>query len=174
MSFTAADLKSTIWGYMDEAVKDQDLIAALNEALVKLGDRALVYVETAVEATAGSWHSLPADLISIRKIFTSSGAMCRNWRVVGGKITFPYSDTFTITHTVTPSRVTSLTDEIEIHDAFRPAIAHYVEGWLKLQDDDESIDGKRLLAQAEVEFEQISQMLKRGRRSLGRRVRVER
>ncbi|HHY44815.1 MAG TPA: hypothetical protein GX512_03790 [Firmicutes bacterium] len=174
MAFTVADIKSNIWSYMDEAPKDSDLLTSVNEALLKLGDRALVYAETEQVAEANAWYDLPAGLIGVEAVATSDGSDYRNWRARGGKISFMHSGTYKIVHTVLPARVTSISDTVQVHEAYQPAIIHYAAGWLKMQDDDESTDGKRLLAQAEVEFEQISRMLRRGRRSPNLTVKVER
>lgn len=173
MAFTVADIKQAVWSYLDESPVDSDIIIAVNEALGTLRDRALSYVETPQEAVVGTWYALPVGLISIAEVAKSTGETYRYWRERGGKITFSDAGTFTIVHTVIPTLVDALTDSVSVHDAFRPAICHYVEGWLKKQDDDESADGLRLLQQAEAEFEAVAISLRGGRRS-SRRVRVER
>lgn len=175
MPFTGQDILNDSEAYIGDSLDKSHAITAINEALSVLGWRAMAFMESPIAADSGQWYALPAGLIAVREVRTADGLLYVGWREMGGKIAFQLAGTYTIIGTRLPTPLqpaseleadldAALSEDIEAHDAFRPALTHYVQGWFKLQDDDESTDGKRLLSQAEAEFQRTYVLLLRGRR----------
>lgn len=174
MAFTGTNVKTDAWSYLGDAPIDSDVITAINEFIAKLAADSLCYAEADQTAQLNTWYPLPTGCLAITEVATSTGSTYRYWRERGGKVAFADAGTFKIVHQLLPTPIAAIGDTVPLHDAFRPACTHYVEGWLKLQDDDENADGQRLLTMAEVEAKKVADTLRAGRRSKPGRVQVVR
>ncbi len=160
---TGEEIRQAAQAYVDEMIEDEDALAAINEGISKLGDMALIYAETEIVATGGTWYTLPANLVRIAQVLDSDGYTYIHYSVIDGRISFVYDDTYTIRYRRPPVRLTNLDQSPELHELFHPCLVDYLVGWWKLKEDDQNPDGLRKMQEYREGASRAYQMLLRNR-----------
>jgi hypothetical protein len=171
---TAAEL------YMDDTIDDEDALEAINEALAKMGDMALVDdskefadAEADTEYTfeepplAGSTTVDKTWVTNVTSVRDSSGDEYYDYQLYMGdgvSIVFADDDTYTVRYRRMPAALADLTETPEIHTAFHRSLVTYLEAWAKLKEfEGDDNDGAYLRQRFDEEVARTYSMLRRRR-----------
>lgn len=124
---TGSEIRHAVETYVGKSVDADIMLVAINEAIRKIGDMGLLYGEITVsEAEAGKAYYLPNDLLHVFAVFDQQGQAYEGWRVTGDQITFENPGTYTISARKLGKKMVSLSEEVDIHEAYHSAIVDYV------------------------------------------------
>jgi hypothetical protein len=158
---TGAEIQAAAAAYIDEDIAEADALIAINEAMDKLGDLALVYDSKDVALPASTWTALVDEFASIVELTDSSGVRYNNYRVLGNEIKTSKADTFTIRFRRMPVRIAALTATPELHSAFHPVLVLYLKSWARLKTDPQDADGQALKQEFFAEAKRVSETVLR-------------
>lgn len=163
---TAQEIKAAAENYIDEAIDDDEAVTAINAAMSKIGDIALVYDSIQGPeggAEANVWYDLPDNVTHIVEVLDAEGNSYSDYKVRDNMILFSNSGTYTISYRRLPNSITGILEIPEIHPAYHQCLVTYLIGWWKLKDDDESPDGLRHMQQFEADVMRVFNALRRRR-----------
>lgn len=165
---TALEIKRAAEAYVDEIIDDDQAITAINRALAEIGDQADLYSHLDVNLqTPGEEVDLPSEAISVYMVESLDryGEPYEDYRQIGHTLFFRDPGRFRIHYRRMPSRLpaNAINARPDIPDIFHEALVTYVAAWWKLQDDDESPDGLRLMDEFKQQVLRISSVLRRRR-----------
>lgn len=163
---TAQEIKAAAENYIDETIDDAEAVTAINAALDKIGDVALVYdTITGPEggAVAGQWYPLLDGVTYVVEVLDADGYRYEGYRVRDSLIWFADAGTYTVHYRRLPNHISGILDTPEVHQAYHQCLVTYLIGWWKLKDDDESPDGLRHMQQFEAEVTRVFNTLRRRR-----------
>jgi hypothetical protein len=167
---TGNEIHNAAAAYINGGIDENDALIAINEAMTKLGDMALVYDQATGDDLggdgfdAGEWYDLPANLTNIVEVLDSKNKQYSAWTSYGNTIRFADTGTYTIVYRRMPIPLAALTADPEIHVAFHPALVTYVKAWHKLREDDKNADGQQLKQEFYAEAERVFKLMRRGER----------
>lgn len=149
--------------YNGFSIPEQDALAWINEALLRMGDLGLVYgvVEARMEPHIS--YELPPDAIHVVRVETFEGHPYEHYRLIGSQIVFSHAGDFRIIARKVPPKMDFLSEEPQVHVLYHPAIVMYVRGMAKLKDDEANQDGHRLVQMFEEESARVFSSLQRKR-----------
>lgn len=148
----------------EEFLTDEDALIAVNEAISKLGDLALIYDKTYVAAEKAGWYNLPVDCIHVVSVDSAYGVDYPHYRVRGGLIEFKNTGQYRVNYRRMPKHLASLNDIPETHPAYDDCLVTYMRYWLKMQDDEDSVDADRLYQKFQADVSATYHMLSRGKK----------
>ncbi len=161
---TAQEIKAAAENYIDEAIDDDEAVAAINQALAKIGDVALVYDTVSITDSVGrTWLALPDATTYVVEVLDADGNVYYGWRVRDNRIWFADAGAYTVHYRRLPNPISGILDTPEVHPAYHQCLVTYLIGWWKLKDDDESPDGLRNMQQFEAEVTRVFNTLRRRR-----------
>jgi hypothetical protein len=162
---TGTEIKTRAEAYIGETIDDVNALKALNEAIDEIGDLGQVYEQatSALPFTAGAWYNLPARMTSLVEVTDEEGKLYHGWRTRDNLIHFNEDGIYTIHYRKLPDHMTTITDTPKLHPAYHNCLVTYLKGWTKLQDDDESPDGLRLMSKFEQDVLRTYNALRRRR-----------
>lgn len=154
--------------YLDEDITADDafITSALDAALSQLPAAAYPEAEAAVSAVAGTWYTLPTDLVEIVEIKADGAPYYGDYDFRSGRIRFAEDGQYTVVYRKLPASISSMTDTPQVPGAYGPALACWMAGYYKCRDDDENPDGLRLKQQAAQEAYAVAAGLRRAKRNI--------
>lgn len=158
---TGQQIRSAGQTYARRTVSEETAVLILNEALDQLLDLGLIYATVEVSATAKTWYDLPDDATFIVYVTTPKGDYYTGWEAIGNQIRFLTGGNFCITARRLPKHLESIVEIPEVHPMFHTVLVDYFKGYLKLQVNDESPDGLRLMQKFEEKVQRIFNILRR-------------
>jgi hypothetical protein len=161
---TAQEIKAAAENYIDEAIDDDEAVTAINAALSKIGDIALIYDTVVItDAVGRTWLALPQTTTYVVEVVDADGNVYDGWRVRDNRIWFADPGTYTVHYRRLPNPISGILDTPEVHQAYHQCLVTYLIGWWKLKDDDESPDGLRNMQQFEADVMRVFNTLRRKR-----------
>jgi len=159
---TGLEIKRAAENYVDEAIDDLEAVDAINAALSKIGDIAIIYDTVSITDDVGKqWMDLPATTTYVVEVLDSQGEPYDAWRIRDSMIQLKDPGTYTIHYRRLPEPIGGILDTPEVHPAYHNCLVTYVIGWWKLKDDDESPDGLRHMQQFDAEVMRVFNTLRR-------------
>jgi hypothetical protein len=158
---TGTEICAAAAAYIDDEIDDTDALIAINEAMDRLGDMALVYDSASVTLPACAWTALENEFASIVELTDSDGIKYNNYRVIGNEIKTSKADTFTVRYRRMPHRLTALAETPELHTAFHPVLVIYLKSWARLKLDSQDEDGLALKQEFFAEAKRVSETVLR-------------
>ncbi len=161
---TGSEIRAAAQRYVDELIDPDDALVALNQAIAKLADMALVYSETQIQdAAAKAWYPLPANLTYLVHVLDADGNRYNAFDTVDGLISFTDGGTYTIRYRRPPARLMDLGQTPELHESYHPCLVDYLIGWWELQQDNKSTDGQRHMEEFNEGATRVFNLLRRKR-----------
>ncbi len=158
---TGNEIRAAAQAYVDELIEDEDAIRAINAGLAELGDLALIYSVTDIDAGAGKvWRDLPAGCTNVVEVYDAANKKTYGWRQRGNQIYLVASGVHHVHYRKLPDALTDLSLAPAVHLAFHEPLVLYVAGWWKLKDDDTNTDGLRLMEKFNAAVIQAFQFLR--------------
>jgi hypothetical protein len=162
---TGLEIKSAVDLYMDDSMNTTDALTAINEAISFIGDMALIFDKVSSFYEANKWYDLPSACTYIDEVNINDGynTIYTGYRIKGNQILFGTAGNYIVHYRRQPNALTSLSNTPEVHVAYHSALVTYAKAWGRLKDDDESIEGQRLMAQWEKDIQRVFNILRRKR-----------
>jgi hypothetical protein len=158
---TGQEIRTAAEQYVGRTVTEAKAVVILNEALDQLMDLGLVYATIEVAATVKQWYDLPDDATFIVNVTNKDGDYYTGWEAIGNQIRFLTAGTFYVMARRLTGHLTTIAEIPEVHPMFHPVLVDYFKGYLKLQVNDESSDGLRLMQRFEERSQRVFNMLRR-------------
>jgi len=152
--------------YVGVKCSNDTAIVIINEALALISDQSLISATIEVEAKAETWYKLPNDATSIQHITTPEGNYYKNYKLQGQQIMFLDEGKYELTLRRQPEPIETLAVVPEIHPLFHQSLVTYFKAYLKLQVNDESNDGLRLMGQFEEQVSRAFNILRRNQQPI--------
>jgi hypothetical protein len=150
---TGTEIQALAESYIDDSIEDGDALLWMNHFLQE-PELIDVFRETEDQeltvADADTWYARTSGHLAIVRIINDDD------EVYEGKVEFDYArtqilldtaDTYTITSIVMPDALSALSGTPDVNTVFHRAMALYIAGKYKLQDNDQNADGLRLVAE---------------------------
>ncbi len=143
----------------------------INQALTSLGKDAYKKGSTTFTVADTSWQDLPADCLLIDEVKDSDGYRYEDYDAEAGQIRFADADTYAVTYRKLPATVTAVAQVLDVHAAFKPALALFVASKFRANeadtDSEELADANRLMNEFQFEAAKVAKMLRRQARRSG-------
>lgn len=163
---TGLEIKAAVDLYLDDTTDSTDALTAINEAISIIGDMALIFdTHSATSYEANVWYNLPESCTYVDEININDGknTIYTGYRIKGNQILFSNAGNYIIHYRRQPNVLTSLSNTPEIHVVYHSALVTYLKAWARLKDDEENIDGQRLITQWEKDIQRAFNTLRRKR-----------
>jgi len=150
--------------YIDADISDNSILDGIEEFLNWLGNKGYVEGTILLDVEEDTFYTLPYNIIRITKIEDpEEDEFYYNYIVDGDKIRFGDEGTYRIFAKKHPS-ISALADSLGLHLMLEGATLKYVKGYCKLEIDDTSQDGARLVTEAKEDATRAYQILKRNQK----------
>ena len=112
---TGVEIKRAAENYVDEAIDDAEAVDAINAALSKIGDIAIIYDTVSITDDVGKqWMDLPATTTYVVEVLDSQGEPYDAWRVRDSMIQLKDPGTYTIHYRRLPEPIGGILDTPEV------------------------------------------------------------
>ena len=148
---TVEDIQTLAESYVDDTIEDADAIRWTNDFME---EAVLVEVfrytaaQSLIVADSDTWYDRTGGHLQIVEILDSDSDKYTGEYEINydrDEIRIPDADTYTITSITLPTSVTAIANTPVINTVFHKAMATYMAGKFKLQDNDQNDDGLRLV-----------------------------
>jgi hypothetical protein len=142
---TGTEVIQAVKDYTGITLDNATALRVINEALTKVSDRGMVYGFIEIAATAMTWYEMPNDATFLWSVEDSDGYLYVNYQAAGLRIRFKDSDTYGLTSRRQPIAMENLASPLGLHPIFEDCVVTYCRAFAKLSENDESMDGLRLM-----------------------------
>lgn len=166
---TGSDIKNKVERYLDMNLKEQLILDAIEEAINWLGNKNYLITSTTETAEADAITSLPDDFIRVIKVeVPADNKYYYNWIIDGTDIRFKDADTYKIYYEKHPTLISSIGDELSMHQMLQACILTYTKGFVMTVRGNNPEMGFNLIKKFERDSVIAYETLKRGQKQPSR------
>jgi hypothetical protein len=156
MSFTGQDLVDLVEIYTNISVDTDNAPKIVSLGLNRLASLGYAFSGenfTIVSEDIDTYQSFTDDVLGVVLVLNENDTIYNRWQYKEGSgIKFNDVGEYTIILKKIPSTISDLTTDIGLHDIYKTSLSKHLAGFIKLQLNDTSPDGTRLMR----EFERLS------------------
>jgi hypothetical protein len=142
---TGTEVIQAVKDYTGVTLDNDKAIRVINEAMGKVSDRGMVYGYIEITAIAMTWYEMPTEATFLWSVQDSAGYLYVNYQAAGLRIRFKDAGTYGLTSRRQPVPLENIASPLGLHPIFEDCVVTYCRGFAKLEENDESSDGLRLM-----------------------------
>lgn len=153
MPFTGDDLIDVAEIYTNITIDDNDAVLIINQGLNRLATLGYAYSKedfTIADGDIGSFQSFTDDVIGVVLVLDSNENLYNRWKFNSSNgIEFDDEGDYEVIIKIIPSEIDDVSEDISINDIYKTPLFKYLTAFTKLQRNDTSPDGTRLMQEFE-------------------------